>query len=340
MINTFLVLLALALPVQQEKPTSFMLKSKEVLNGSIVAVQGEKVRLQIAVMGGTAEITRNLSDFTPTSAYLIRASQIKADSFADHFELAKFCVANGVVKLAGKECRAARDIAEKANDGGAQRKQLASWVADTLESLFKKAVADGDRTEAQRLLTLLNTHVPDERTDAQREALADMLEAAEQKVVEDRKKERAAKASAAEQKDRDKKLDAIYKQIETGEKSQRDATANSGKTGQATNKYETAFNSYKSAWQAAQALLKANKDEDWVKEAVGDIGQRLHKNAVATCLGAASALTVQSDYRNALEWANKILTFDPDNGEAKDMIRHIQLCQASASGGWGLGWAR
>jgi tetratricopeptide (TPR) repeat protein len=341
MITNFLLLFALAFPLPQAPtPDTFILKSKEVLNGSVVSVQGEKVKLQISVMGGTATVTRNLADFTPTSAYIIRASQAKADSFADHLELAKFCVGNGLVKLAGKECRAARDIAEKAADGGAQRKQLGAWVADTLEGLFKKAVADNDRDLAQRYLNLINTHVPEERTDAQREALADMLQAAEDNVRAERDRAAADKASAAEQKEREKKLEPIFKQIQNGEKAQREATVNASKSSVAKGKYETAFESYRRAWQAAQALLKANKDEEWITEAVGEIGQRLHKNAVATCLGAANALTIQSDYKNALEWTNKILVFDPDNSEAKDMIRHIQTVQASASSGWGQGWGR
>ena len=42
--------------------------------------------------------------------------------------------------------------------------------------------------------------------------------------------------------------------------------------------------------------------------------------------------------KNAMDWTQRILAFDPDNEEAKAMARTITIAEASASDDWGWGW--
>jgi len=66
---------------------------------------------------------------------------------------------------------------------------------------------------------------------------------------------------------------------------------------------------------------------------------KFHDNGIRAALHAANMLTVQSDFKGAMEWANKILAFDPDNAEAKEMVRTIQVAAAAAGDTWGWGWS-
>jgi hypothetical protein len=40
-----------------------------------------------------------------------------------------------------------------------------------------------------------------------------------------------------------------------------------------------------------------------------------------------------------MDWANRVIAFDPDNAEAKEMVRTIQIAEAAASNQWGWRWS-
>jgi hypothetical protein len=65
---------------------------------------------------------------------------------------------------------------------------------------------------------------------------------------------------------------------------------------------------------------------------------RIHDEGIAAALHAANMLTVRSDYKGAMDWAQRVLAFDPDNEEAKDMVETITIAEAAASSDWGWRW--
>lgn len=49
-------------------------------------------------------------------------------------------------------------------------------------------------------------------------------------------------------------------------------------------------------------------------------------------------LCVRSDYKNAMDWAQRVLKFDPENREAKEMVNTIIAAEADPSEVWGWTW--
>ena len=67
------------------------------------------------MFGGTAVITRNLSDFTPDSACMIVSQQSK-DTVDDHLKVATYAANAGVEYMARREFKAAYALAVKDNN--------------------------------------------------------------------------------------------------------------------------------------------------------------------------------------------------------------------------------
>ena len=74
---------------------------------------------------------------------------------------------------------------------------------------------------------------------------------------------------------------------------------------------EAAVADYKAAWNLAQDLLKKNPDDQELQGELVAITDHLVDNALRAALHAANVLTLQSDYKGAMDWVNRILKFDP-----------------------------
>jgi len=320
----------------QDKPAvSYTLKTGQSLTGNVVKLDGDEVTLRIKIFDGFAETTRKLGDFTPRSACNIQSATLRADSFDDHFKLAKYAVENGVLDVAGTEAGIAKQIADK-TPGGPQVAELHKWAADTLEKLFHDAVAKGDVPKADHFLKVLMTRVPEQRTDAQKNAMLGELDRAEQKKQDELADQKKAKVEAAAAKEQERQLAPIRKELEEGKKLAGEGLVQAGSTGTALNKLDDAITHYRTAWKATEKLQKSSSTDAALKKEAGNLAEQILENGINAGLSAAHLLTARSDYQKASEYVNKILALDPDNDEAKDLRRTIEL--ASSSSGWGWGW--
>ena len=332
-----LPVLLLLLP-QDPKTIALTYKSGDSVNAQVLELQGEDVKLKVFVLGGYMQVKRKLADFAPASMFAIELEGKRPEGFEAHFAMAKRAAELGLVPAAGSQARAAVEAVKDKADEKQKRAEVRAWAADALEKLLKDAVGDGRLADAQNYLKLLSTRLSDQRTEEQidgLEALVDGLESS------NRQKQDAARQARLDAKTRaaiDQKLQPIQKKIDDGDKSQRDAVCKSRNTTTSANLCEKAVDSYKAAWKALQALVEKFPDDAELARAAESMGKHLHDNAIRAALHAANMLTVQSDYKGAMDWANRILTYEPDNAEAKEMMRTIQLAEAAASSQWGWRW--
>jgi tetratricopeptide (TPR) repeat protein len=326
------------LPQQDPKTLSLIYQNGEHCNAQVLALDGDAVKLKLLVVGGHMQVKRRLADFTPASAFLIQMEAAQPTGFDQHFAMAKRAAELGLVPQAGKEARAAIESVTDANEAEAKRGEVRRWAADALENLLRQAIGDGRTKEAQHYLKLLSTRLPDLRTEDQLQVLGDMVAAL---VDQDRRKvqsARQAKLDAKVRQEIERKLKPIEKHIADGDKSYAEAVRKSSKTVASARLCDQAVDHYRTAFKSLQALLeKFPEDEELARDAETMVGH-LHDNAIRAALHAANMLTVQSDYKGAMEWANRILAFEPDNAEAKEMVRTIQIAAAAASNDWRWGW--
>jgi hypothetical protein len=240
---------------------------------------------------------------------------------------------------AGSEARAAvesvKDPLEQANT----KKEVRSWAADTLEKFVHEAVAEKRLADARHGLKILSTRVAEMRTEEQLDALAAEVDGLAEKAVADREAARQAKLDAQAKDKMGKALAQVREDLAKGDKASREAVRKSRSTVASTNLCEMAIDAYKAGWKKLQAVLEKAGDDLALTEEAGSLGQQLQDNAIRAALHAANNLTVQSDYKGAMDWANRILAFDPENAEAKEMVRTIQIAEAAASSNWGWGWS-
>ena len=126
----------------------------------------------------------------------------------------------------------------------------------------------------------------------------------------------------------------VLRLVEQGDKLVEEGLLNARHTVRARKSHDAALAKYATASRRLQDVLDRRDDAETKAEAQR-IARRIADSATAATLNAANALTVQTNYRAALDRAGSVLAKDPDNADAKALIRTIQLAQASS---WGWGW--
>lgn len=324
--------------IQDSRTVSLTYQDGERINAQVLELKGDDVRLRVFVLGGHMQIRRKLADFQPGSVFVIEREASHAEGFDGHFALARRAAELGLVAQAGQEARLAIDSIADPAEAAAKRSEVRGWAAGALETMVETAVKDGRLKDAQHCLKLLSTRLPDMRTEDQLATLADKVEALETRDREGKEAARQARLDAKVREEIDRKLKPIQRRIEEGDKSQREAVRKSRSTVASRTLVEKAIDQYRAAWKSLQELVEKHPDDAELARAAESMGKHLHDNAIRAALHAANVLTVQSDYKSAMDWANRVLAFDPDNAEAKEMVRTIQIAQAAASSQWGWGW--
>jgi len=322
------------------KEQSLYLKTKggEVISGKFRGLSGSKVKIAISVLGGTMTVTHDLDEFESSGVFAVLMADKPPTDFASHFAMARKAAELGLLNPAGKEARAALDSVKGDADFEAKRGEVRKWAAGALEKMIADAVADQDTPLAKDCLKLLTTRLADQRTEEQLDAIAASVEGLEHAAKQKKEDDRQAKLDAKVRASNDKKLQAIVKEVERGEKDYSSAIRKSGSTTASKNLCESAIGHFKKAYQELGKLIGANPDDTELATAAAPITQQIHNQGIAAALHAANMLCVRSDYKNAMEWAQKVIAFDPENKEAKEMVKTITAAEADSSEIWGWTW--
>jgi tetratricopeptide (TPR) repeat protein len=337
---TLLLLPLLPLAPQDPKTLSLTLADGNSMRAQVLSVDGETATLRALVLGGSMQVRRPLGDFTPASTFRILEEATRPATYDQHFALAQRAAQLGLIAPAGAQAKAAAAAVAGQPDEAEKVATLRAWAADALEEMTRDAVRQGDLAAARHDFKILSTRLADQRSEEQLDALAAEIEGLGNQRDAERLAARQAKLDSKQREEIARRIQPIQARIGAGDKLYREAVAKSRNTSQSSNLAERAITTYRSAWDGLQDLQKRFPDDaDVAREAVA-MGAKIQDSAIRAALHAANVLTVQSDYRKALEWCNKILAFDEENVEAKEMRRTIQVAAAAASSQWGWGWGQ
>ncbi|MBX3463567.1 MAG: hypothetical protein KF830_10375 [Planctomycetes bacterium] len=338
MLHAFLTALLALLPPQDPKTLTLTYQNGELVTAQVLGLQDDAVTLRVMVLGGQMQVKRKLADFTPASVFAIELEARRPEGYEQHFAMAQRAAELGLVGLAGQQARLAVEACGDGGDGQAKRAEVRKWAADAVERLLTAAIGESRLADANHYLKILSTRLADQRTEEQLDALAGMVEALENQQIEKRQQARQSRLEAKARAEIERKMKPIQKHLADGDKSLREAIRRSNTTVAAANLCEKAIDHYRTAFRALQALVEKHPDDADLARDAEALGTHLHDHAIRAALQAANMLTVQSNYKGAMEWANRVLAFEPDNAEAKEMVRTIQIAQAAASSQWGWGW--
>jgi tetratricopeptide (TPR) repeat protein len=339
-----LVVFALGLPCLAQDSSTIEVTTKDgrSLNVQVLGIKDNLAELKVFGFGGEATIKRDINDFRPESAFAIERRALDPKTFEQHFALAKQAALLDLLPQAGLQARSAVKAAGTGPDAEAKKKEVRAWAADALEKMIGTAVGAGDLDRATDCLEILTTKLADERTDDQLAKITESVEGLRDQVEGKKADAAAAKLDAKRKADLEKSLQPIRALAAKGDKTLSDAIAKAKSTSTSARLCESAVESYKSAWKQAQELAQKNPEDAALQQQLAPLFDRLVDQALRAALHAANVLTLQGDYRGATDWVNRILAFDPDNKEAKEMQKTIILASAASSDrdDYRFGWGR
>ena len=341
--NPFLATFVAALITAQDPaPISVTTKDGKSVTVQVLSLANGRAKLKVTQIVGEMTVTRSLDDFVPLSAFMIEVRATDPKTYDQHFALAKRAAASDLLPQAGHQLRQAKKAAGSGADTAGKTKELHAWAAGELERMIGVAVGARDLEKASRCLGILSTRLPEERTQEQLAKLAESVNALREQEAEVRSAQAAAKRSKDQQTALQKKLEPIRTKSAKGDKELSKAISESGNTVASVKSCESAVAAYKDAWKQAQEVLKQSEDDAEAQEEIAALTDHAADRAIAAALHAANMLVTQSDYSGATEWVNKILKFDPENEEAKEMLTTIQLASAASSDkdDYRFGWRR
>ena len=342
------VLAAIAVSVLgafQDSATVFVeTKDGQSAKAQVLSLSGGKAKLKVYALVGEITMTRDLDDFVPESAFMIEVRATDPKTFEQHFALAKRAAELDLLPQAANQVRSAAKLAGTGPEGEKKTKELRSWAADQLERFVKAAVAAGDVEHAQHCLGLLTTRLPEERTEEQLAALAASVDELRASAARKKDAARAEKLSKEQAAALEKSFEPIRSKSAKGDKELSKAISQSKDTAASARSCESAVAAYKDAFQQAQELSKKLEEDPAAQQELTSLVDHIVSSALRAAMHAANVLVLQSDYKSATDWVNRILKFDPDNEEAKEMLKTIQLASAAGAdrddyryGGWRRG---
>ena len=340
LLSSLLSSIVLLAPQDPDKTLYLRMNNGQVVSGQLVALDGDMVRLKVHVLGGSMDIERNLSEFQPASAYRVRMAANPPSSFESHFKMAQQAADSGLLTQAGNEARAALKTVQGTPDFAAKRTEVRTWAAKALQKMIADDVAKGDLESARHCQHLLTTRFASELSQEQLDTVSQSVEGLANGQKQKRMDAQQQRMDQQTQQRINSRLAPIQKEVAQGDQFYAQAIRVSNQTVQSRQLCERAIDTYRNAWQRLQALVKQYPDDKHLASVAATMGHHMHDQAIRAGLHAASVLTTQTDYKDAMKWVDKVLAYDPGNEQAKQMIRTIQMAEAASSDDWGWNWSR
>src|SRR5690606_16078653 len=139
------------------------------------------------------------------------------------------------------------------------------------------------------------------RSEAQIDELSALVLQLDERLDAEKAAARQARLDEQQRKEIARRLQPVAALIEQGDALQREAIRVSRHTVRSARLAERSIDAYRAAWQRTLELAERHPDAAELPREVEAIGRRLHDRAIRSALHAANVLTVQSDYRGALE---------------------------------------
>ncbi len=305
----------------------------------VLSVEGERVRFESLILGGSITVTKDLSEFAPGSRLRMIEAVSPTGTFEGHFSLAQRAAGWRLLELAGRHAQLALESLSGREDAAEREAQLRAWAAGALEAAVRRSVDSGDLSYAQHCLKLLTTRVPEQRSEAALSELTELVNALDRQLREIRNAPRQARVESARARELDKQLAPLRERVALGERRLSEAIASSAQTVKSARLAQSAIEAYRAAWSSAQELATRAGEDPLLAEELVDLGERAQEQIVRAALHAAHVLTVQSDFKAALRWTDEVLAIEPDQREALELRRTIQIAAAAAGNIWSWGWA-
>jgi tetratricopeptide (TPR) repeat protein len=307
---------------------TLVLRNNETLKARVLAVEGQKVRLEVALDGGSAEVRRDLAEFTPASAFRIVTAASPPQTADDHLRLATFAASNDMPGAATRELETARKVAADDQLGAHLDARIEEASGVVMERMVRQRLAVNDPAGARQQLDQLIARHPDSEAAGRRSELMAEIRRVEERLEAERLNDLAMRAAEKRQ----VVLDTIRQRVDAGDVANRKGLLSAKNFGESRRQFLLAAGHYEAGLRAAEKLAAEDQRTETGMQAgmTGPQGARslvlqTRANYADAMLNAASLYLVQSQHREAMALVNRVLATDPQNQDARSLRARIEL---------------
>lgn len=294
----------------------------------VLALEGEQVRLRGEIGGGLAIWSASLAEFEPRSRYRILLAAAPPADATQHFALARRTGEWRLIDTTMRHLRTALRLAEGEAEPEAAQARIRAWTAHWLDAVVRESLLRGDVDEAKRRLSSACTQLTGNVVCQRLLALHEAVDAAATDRRATKERERLARLSAAEQRERDRRLQPILEALTRADGELRQSKVMLHRTAESRRRAATAQRLYEGAIARIDRLPAADENDE--------LRQRARAGRLDAVMQHAEASTVQGDFRSALKTVGEVLAQDPDHRRARQLLDTIQIANSVAAG-WPFG---
>ena len=282
------------------------------LRGRVQKVAGQKVTLTVYDGPATWDEHRDLSVFTPSSAFRIM-QVVTPDTAEAQLDLARWGLDRDVPIQARYALRTARGLAKDPNLGAGLDKAIREKTAAQLKSRFQYNLAQGKIRTAEQSLRELNRHYADVVGANVRAQMKTSLEARETEFKKERQDKRAKDAVAQKDKEFQRKLKPIRLRVERGQTAMKKGLNAGSSMSKALGSFRRATQDLDYAARSCDRLKKKYGNDGRYNGDINYLQEQAVNSLTDALLHSASILTSRGSFNKALGNVNKVLARDAKN---------------------------
>ncbi len=246
------------------------------------------------------------------------------DAVRSHLRQAREAADRGRIDAALEHVEAGLRHEGSGSRSAYDKARLETWAVEWREREVLSLLEAGEPRAAGVLMERMSAPLDSDFAAGHLERLRERVEAAE--------REARARVDAQLQ----RRIAGIERDLERADRYLARAQRESRRTVYSARRGEAAAHYYREAEEAAAQALDGAALDDPSTERLLALRHRASDGALRAMLRIANARTTQGDYRGALEWVDRVAVLAPDNEQARELRRTIQIA-SSVPVGW-LGW--
>lgn len=294
----------------------------------VLALEGEQVRLRGEIGGGFAIWSANLAEFEPRSRYRILLAAAPPADATQHFALARRTGEWRLIDTTMRHLRTALRLAGDEAEPEAAQARIRTWSVHWLDAVVRESLLRGDVEEARRRISSAGPQLTGNVECQRLLALHEAVDAAAADRRASKERERLARLSAAERRERDRRVQPILEALTRADGELRQSKVMLHRTAESRRRAATAQRLYEGAIARIDRLPAADESDE--------LRQRARSGRLEAVMQHAEASTVQGDFRSALKTVGEVLAQDPDHRRARQLLDTIQIANSVAAG-WPFG---
>lgn len=308
------------------KFSTFMLKDGGSLEAAVLKIDGERVRLRVAVRGGGhAETWKDLADFSKLSQFIMRRDSVPEGDCEACLKLARWATDQGLMQQGRQALRQAVAMAEEATFTPERRSAMVESALTVVEDIFRWMIRNGKASQARSGLESILIRHPDKLTEAQKMRLHDLIESEVSALAAAKAGRKRARDDQQQSAQTERKLASLKKRLDQGKAARRKGLLSSKYFSKANASFERATRHFQAVIKSADSIIQKSGNDPELVARASSMRKEADQYWKSAMLSSASLKLTRGHYNAAMEKVNRILADHPSDPQAMRMRSRIEI---------------